>query len=148
MIRQATHEDIPVLIDLGEVMHAESPRFSRLRFSREKLATTLHQLLISPDGFLWVAESDEGVFGGMAAIVGAHWASEDRIASDLALFIDPQHRGGLAVLRLINRFRWWAREKKASIVQVGLTTGVNTEDTARLLERLGLTRCGVILEDI
>jgi len=147
MIRPATHDDLPALLALGARMHAESPRFSRLTFSGVRLRQTLTALIDSPQGFLWVAESDGRVVGGMAAIAVPHWASDDLIATDLALFIDPAHRGGLMPVRLVNRYRWWARDEiKAPIVQVGVTTGVQTETTAQLYERLGLTRCGVILE--
>ena len=147
MIRPANPFDLPQLLDLGARMHAESPRFSRLAFSRARLHDTLRHLMTHPLGFLWVAMDGEAVIGGMAAIASQHWASNDLLATDLALFIDPAHRGGLSPVRLVNRYRWWAtHEIKARIVQVGVTTGVQTETTAQLFERLGLKRCGVILE--
>ncbi len=148
MIRPASAFDLPQLLDLGELMHAESPRFSRLTFSRARLHDTLRGLLTHPGGFLWVGEEGETLVGGMAAVAAPHWASDDLLATDLALFVRPDHRGGLLPLRLVNRYRWWAaHEMKASIVQVGVTTGVQTETTAQLYERLGLKRCGVILEE-
>ncbi|WP_439587493.1 GNAT family N-acetyltransferase [Hydrogenophaga sp.] len=145
MIRPANALDLPVLLDLGERMHAESPRFSRLTFSRARLHDTLRGLLDSPAGFLWVAEHAQ-VIGGMAGIIGPHWASDDLVATDLALFIDERQRGGMSTVRLVAQYRQWARERGARIVQVGVTTGVQTEQTARLYERLGLARCGLILE--
>lgn len=145
MIRPANLYDIPALLDLGERMHAESPRFSRLTFSRARLHDTLRMLIDNPLGFVWVAE-EEQLIGGMVAMASPHWASTDLIATDLALFIEPSRRGSLAPVRLINRYRWWGREIGAVITQVGCTTGVETEKTAQLFERLGLTRCGVILE--
>ena len=146
MIRPATTSDLLALIDLGERMHAESPRFSRLTFSRERLGATLSSLLGNPLGFLWVAEADGKVIGGMAGLIAQHWASEDRVATDLALFIDERMRGGMATARLITEYKHWAWKLGAVIVQVGVTTGVQTEQTARLYERLGLARCGLILE--
>jgi len=128
-------------------MHAESPRFSRLEFVGDKLRATLTQLLEAPGGFLWVAEHEGRLIGGMAAVALPHWCSNDLVASDLALFVAPQHRGGLAVLRLVNRYRKWAQmEMAAAIVQLGVSTGVQTETTTLLFERLGFKRCGAILE--
>lgn len=147
MIRPASAFDLPGLLDLGERMHAESPRFSRLTFSRARLHDTLRHLIESPMGFVWAAENDGVLVGGMVAMASQHWASDDLVATDLALFIDPEYRGGMAPVRLVNQYRFWAtHEMKARIVQVGLTTGVQTEQTARLYERLGLARCGLILE--
>lgn len=145
MIRPANAFDIPALLDLGERMHDESPRFSRLRFSRARLHDTLRMLVDAPLGFVWVAEEDV-LIGGMVAMASPHWASDDLVATDLALFIDPTRRGSLAPVRLVNRYRWWASEIGAVITQVGVTTGVHTEQTATLLERLGLKRCGILLE--
>lgn len=146
MIRPATSQDIPALLVLGERMHAESPRFCHLTFSRARTEQTLLNLIGNPNAFLWVAESEEQVYGGLAAIAVPHWASEDLIATDLALFIDPARRGSLSAVRLVNCYRCWASELGAKIIQMGVTTQVNTEETAQLLERLGMTRCGVILE--
>lgn len=146
MIRPANAMDIPVLLDLGERMHAESPRFSRLTFSRSRLHDTLRSLIDSPSGFLWVAELNGAVIGGMAGLIAQHWASDDKVATDLALFIDEKQRGGMSTARLITEYKRWAWKHGAHIVQVGVTTGVETEQTARLYERLGLARCGLILE--
>lgn len=146
MIRKATHSDISDLLVLGALMHAESPRFSRLRFSRERLENTLLMVMDAPLGFLWVAEHEEGVIGGLAAIAGPHWCSDDLVANDLALFVDPVHRGGISAVRLVHRYRCWVREIGAVIGQMGVSAGVDTDETVRLYERLGLERCGVILE--
>ncbi|WP_439606866.1 GNAT family N-acetyltransferase [Hydrogenophaga sp.] len=145
MIRPANPFDLPALLDLGERMHAESPRFSRLTFSSARLHNTLRSLLDNPAGFLWVAEQGV-VIGGMAGIIGPHWASDDLVATDLALFIDEKQRGGMSTARLVTEYKRWAHQRGARIVQVGVTTGVQTEQTARLYERLGLARCGLILE--
>lgn len=147
MIRAAVSADLPPLVLLGQRMHAESPRFARLQFAPARLYQTLCAVLESPTGFLWVAEEGDHLIGGMVAIATPHWASDDLVATDLALFIDPDHRGSLAPVRLLNRYRWWAQhEAKAVITQVGITTGVQTENTAQLYERMGFKRCGAILE--
>lgn len=147
MIRAATLEDLSVLIALGEAMHAESPRFSRLEFSSDRLAQTLVGLVEADRGFLWVAENAAGsVIGGMAAVIVPHWCSNDLIATDLALFIEKTARGSLAPMRLLHRYRRWAVERGAVLIQIGVSSGIDTETTAHLYEQLGFSRCGVILE--
>ena len=147
MIRPATLSDLPALLVLGEAMHAESPRFSRLRFDPARLEATLRHVCTSPDGFLWVGlDQRDEVVGGMAAMVVQHWCSTDLIATDLALFMKPAARGSTIPARLVRCYLGWARSQGAKLTQCGVTTGVDTENTARLYERLGMTRCGVILE--
>src|SRR5574341_594562 len=147
MIREATQDDIPALVALGDRIHHESPRWSRLRFSAAKLEDTLCAVEASDEGFLWVALDSQGeIIGGMVGIVCEHWCSHDLVASDLALFVAPEARGTMAPARLVRRYKAWAEFMGAKLTQVGVTTGVHTEQTAALFERLGLKRCGVILE--
>lgn len=145
-IRKATDEDVHALVDLGEHMHAESPRFSRITFSRAQLGYTLGGLVQAPMGFVWVAEEGGRVVGGLAAMAFQHWCSDDIMATDLGLFMEPAHRGGTAAARLVRQYHAWAHGVGAKLIQQGVTTGVHTDQTVRLLERLGMERCGVILE--
>ena len=92
MIRQATREDIPHMIDLGAQMHAES-RFSVLGYDREKVAALFSHLL-DTDQFIEVIERDGVLIGGFAGFVTEHWASKDLVSYDCGLFISPDHRGG------------------------------------------------------
>jgi len=41
MIRPAAPADIPRMVELGRVMHGESPTFCRLQFDADKLASTI-----------------------------------------------------------------------------------------------------------
>lgn len=144
MIRQATHADIPRLVELGAMMHAESPAYSRLAFSPEKLATTLG---VTVDrGFAQVVETDWRVIGGMFGLVVPHWFSDDLQACDLALFIEPQFRGGMAAVRLLRAYGEWAKESGAKQILFGITTGIDVETTQMLCERLGWRRAGVVME--
>lgn len=147
MIREATAHDIPALVALGRAMHDESPRWRRLEYDAEKVTNTLRVLVGEPWGFVWVAEDADGlVVGGMVAAATAHWSSADLVACDLALFVAPAARGGLAPVRLLRAYRAWAHNVGAKLVHVGVTTGVQTDETAALIERCGFRRCGVVLE--
>lgn len=146
MIRPATLEDLPALLAIGEDMAAESPRYSRLRFNRDKLAHMLRLLIEAESGFVRVVDDGCGVAAVMVAMVAEHWMSSDRHASDLALYVEPRARGTMAATELICAYRTWAQEQGAVLVQAGVTTGVFTEKTAQLYEHLGFKRCGVVLE--
>lgn len=144
MLRAATHDDLLRLVELGAAMHAESPTYSRLRFSASKLAATIERAIDT--GFAMVCEVEGVVVGGMLGMVVPHWCSDDLVACDLALFMAPEHRGGMAAVRLLNAYRVWAERSGAVLKQIGATTGVNNEAAAQLFERLGWVRSGIILE--
>lgn len=146
MIRQATHNDIPRMVELGRAMHGESPVFCRLTFDADKLAATIATAIDSPAGFAWVSEHDGVLAGGFLAMVAPHWFSPDLVACDLALFIDPEYRGGMSAVRLISAYVEWAQRRGAALIQIGVMTGVNVDKTEALLHRLGWHRSGLVME--
>lgn len=141
MIRQATFEDIPRMIEIGAVMHKES-RYRELSYCPEKLTPLLK--LIIEHGFAMVAEKDGHVFGLFIGLVEEHWFSTDKIATDLALFVEPGKRGGLAACMLTSAFLDWAESKGAKMTDILINTGVRTEETAKLFDRLGGRSAGLV----
>ena len=146
MIRPAIPADIPRMVELGRVMHGESPVFCRLAFDADKLAATISNVIASQSGFAYVSEHDGTVIGGMLAMVTPHWFSHDLVACDMALFIDPEYRGGMSAVRLLSAYAQWAQGTGAVLVQMGLMTGVNVDKTETLMRRLGWHRSGVVME--
>lgn len=140
MIRTATEQDLPVLIALGESMHQES-RFRSILFVPEKLEITLRSLMQS-GGCVLVAEQSGKIVGGFAGGVCEYFFSNEKMAGDLALFVDPDRRGGIIAAALIKRFIEWSRDSGVKNVELGVSTGVHPEATGALFERLGFARQG------
>lgn len=145
-MREATYFDLPGLLSLGARMHAESPHFSRIAFSEEKLRETLMAVMGAPHGFLWITERDGKIAGVMVAIALQHWCSTDLVASELALFVEREHRGSMIAPRLIKRYLSWADGLGCKQITAGVSTGVNVEKTTALYERLGFKQFGTQLE--
>lgn len=141
MIRPATLDDLPRLLALGRAMHAES-RYSVLSYSADKVLNML--MLVMQRGLVLVAERDGQVIGGFAGIVEPHWFSTDLIATDLALFVEPNKRGGFAAAALVGGFLDWAEQRGAKMTDILINTGVRIEATAKLFDRLGGTQAGLI----
>lgn len=145
-LRDATIDDLTRLVELGRAMHAESPRFSKLRFSAPKLAEQLCGLIVSPSGFMKVVERDGVIIGGLAGAISEHWCSADKVAFDMALFVSPDKRGGMAAAKLVDAFKTWAAGKGAVLTVLGISTGVKTEETAGLYRAIGLKQFGYLFE--
>ena len=147
LYRDATHDDLDALVEMARLMAAESPRFSRLVFSAEKLRTTLAGVIDSPTGFLVVAEEEDRLVGGLAAICAPHWMSDDLVASDLGVFVRPDARGCAARVRaLVQRYVAWADQQGAVLVQLGISTGVSPDRTKSLYELAGMRFAGYLME--
>lgn len=146
MIRPATLDDMPALLALGERMHGESPHFSRGTFSAERLEATLCHVLSDPRNLLAVAIVGGKLAGVAVGILIPHWCSTDLVAVDLAIYTEAEYRGGITGARLVQHFKAWGAASGATNVQAGVTTGIHTEQTARLYEAMGARRIGVLLE--
>jgi GNAT superfamily N-acetyltransferase len=147
MIRMATLDDIPRMVDLGAQMHAESPEFCGMQFDPGRLANTIAAVIGNTGGgFARVLERDGQVIGGLLAMATPHYFSPDLVACDLAMFIAPEHRGGLAAVRLLAAYRDWGRAIGAVKVQLGVMAGIESWMVEALCERLGARRAGVVME--
>jgi N-acetylglutamate synthase-like GNAT family acetyltransferase len=139
MIRRATIADVPDLLALGRKMHAES-WYSYLPFDDEKIANVMELMLA--DGFVCVYEVDGVLSGGMVGCLSQFWFCRETMAHDLALFIDPGRRGGIAAARLVQAFMVWARNAGAQEVSLAVSTGVMIRETGELFEAMGLRHVG------
>lgn len=140
MIRAATHADIPRLVELGTLLH-DTSTYAATSFNPDKVARFLGQL-IDGLGVVFAAEVNGVVVGGFAGAITEQWFSDDLLAYDYSLFIEPSKRQGVMALKLILAFQNWAKAKGAKHIHMGITTGINTEGTARLYTRLGFQYVG------
>ena len=88
-IRPATFDDLNAIVRMGEALHNESPRWSRIRYNRVKAADTIARLIREPFGLVLVATKDDQIIGGIAAIALPHWSSDDVIAEEISFFMEP-----------------------------------------------------------
>lgn len=146
MIRAGTPQDVDVMIDLGRKMHAESPRFSLRKFCPEVVRATLNQLLSIDGGIVLLYERDGHVIGGFLGLIGQDWYSTDLVANDYALFLDPDHRGGIAAARLVKRYIAIAKARGVlpEFIQIGISTGVHVAETEQFFDHIGLRQYGSI----
>lgn len=137
--------DIPTLVELGRRMHAESPRFARLAFDPQRLTAVAAGLIPNPDCCILVGDNDGLLIGMFVGFVMQHFFSTASYASDMALYVTPEERGGTLAVRFLRRFESWAHDKGAAECVPGISTEVEVERTARLYERLGYKRSGLIM---
>ena len=143
MIREATLDDIPAIMEMGRSMAQESPRFARLEWSERKVAKLLRTMILAPAALVLVADEGGAFFLGIAT---EHWMSTDKVAADYAIYVSPERRGSALASAMIDRYKAWAIEQGAKVITLGISTGVHPERTAVLFERKGFTRCAVTFE--
>jgi GNAT superfamily N-acetyltransferase len=142
-IRLAQHADVPAIVAMGRAMHAESPTYRDKSFDPDKVAG-LALALIGGDapGVLLVAQARGELAGLFAGVAVQRWFGHDWVATDIAVYVKPEHRGGSAFARLVRAFEAWAAARGVSDVSIGVTTGVHVDRTVHAYQRLGYTLAG------
>lgn len=120
VIRPATMQDIPRIIDLIEKLAAA---VNGLTVDRIKTGETLAGLLADPAGVVLVSGG-----GFIAGRVAETFINRDRVAFEMGWFAED--RSGL---RLLRAFEAWARERGASMIAMSCAGGT----ARRILERAG-----------
>jgi N-acetylglutamate synthase-like GNAT family acetyltransferase len=105
MIRQANKFDMDAIIELLRKYQKNSP-LDALRYANdEEYIRKLLTELLSGMGFIFLAEKDNVIIGMLiAAIFPNIWNPKAKQCSEVAYWVDPEFRGGLAAYRLITAY--------------------------------------------
>jgi GNAT superfamily N-acetyltransferase len=141
-IRRATAEDFPRLVELGHAMHQESPRFSKMPYSEEKIMTLLGGMCYHDNAIVLVAEREAEIVGMMLGFVAEQFFGPSKTASELVVYVTPEHRGGTVAPRLIYVFEDWAKWHGCAEIVLGVSTEVAADRTAKFYQRMGYAHSG------
>lgn len=134
MIRKAEKYDIPAILALGSAMHVES-RYSRFDYDEEKYRGLVERVI--SHGIALVAEANGEVAGVFLGVVSPHFFGNDLCSTDFIQYVLPRFRGGMTGIRLIKTYIEEARRAGVKDICIGNSSGIATERTGKLYERLG-----------
>lgn len=134
-IRPATEADVSAILVLTARMHTESPRYSKHGFAVDK-AEQLIRFLIA-NQVVFVADRDTELIGFFAGVITEHYLSLDKYATDIGVYVTPEHRGGSTFARLVFAFEKWAKEHEVRELVLGVSTEIHADKTVRMYERMG-----------
>lgn len=129
MIRPATPQDVPALVELGRFFHAASP-YAHLPYVPERVATTLQHLMVT--GFVVVSEVD-GIKGMSAAMAGPMWFSDVPAAQELFWWSD----GSGEAHELRAALEDWAKDQGCALFVMVCLENDKAPVLARLYRRDG-----------
>jgi hypothetical protein len=133
MLREAELEDILDLLILSKEFSKLNPL--SLKFNMEKTQESFVNVITSDDSIVLVWEEDDSVVGFLTGVVITTAFSHDKVAVELAWFMNPEHRDGRKAARMLSKFESWAKEKGCKIVSVGDTESVT--DLEKIYTRKG-----------
>lgn len=92
----------------------------------------------SPNIFLLVCRDDSGAATGfLLGYVQPQWYSQELEGVQEFLWIEPEHRGGLTLRRLMRRFEVECAARGAAFITIGVSSGERVEAFSRLARRMG-----------
>ena len=118
MIREATEDDIPRIVEMGRRFIQESPYKDFMAENPEQMRTLVEQIIESPKGRILLSDKNGIVIGMLALIVFPHFASGEMVAGEVFWWVNPEARAGSTGLKLMRKAEQLATEMGAVKMQV------------------------------
>lgn len=140
-IRTAQLEDIPDIVRLAQRFLLTTPYGRLFRFEPARIAQLAEKVLEL--GTIWVAEclpypetGETRLVGFLAVVEGLEPYSGQAYAEEVAWFVEPEHRRGVAGPRLLEAFEKWGRDKNLTFCKMVAPVEVGS-DLAGFLNKRG-----------
>jgi GNAT superfamily N-acetyltransferase len=142
--RLAVELDVPAVTDLICEFHGVS--FQRnVDFDWGKMEDWVSDRVNDDGSLVLGCWSGDFLVGAIVGLTFLPPYSNRLVAGDYIWYVRPEHRGGMAGVRLMKMFEDWARDVGAVQILTGATSGINSKRSAALLERLGFVPTGASL---
>ena len=137
IIRDATEDDIPSIVVLGEYFYHEAGWHDVAEWDAQSITLTLHNLVKSDDGIL-VVLSRKGVISGMAGglVYPLYFNMHHRTGQELFWWVSPEERIGAGRM-LLETLEERARDRGADSWAMVALDRVRPTAVAALYQRRG-----------
>ncbi len=149
-VRNAEVRDTPKLIEMGRLMHGESPRYKGSDFCDEKVNELIQNMINLEQGFIVVAEDvqdkEKGpvIIGMMLGFITEEYFGKSLSACDLLVYVDHEFRASKAAILMIRGYESWANAQGVRTIQLGISAGINVEQTKSFYNKMGFQDAGYI----
>lgn len=137
-VRRGTIEDIDALVDMGERFFAFSAFSEFTPLDPDSVRNSLLSLL--DGGVVFVAEHEQQIVGGIVGMMTSVWFNQNvRTATELAWWVDEEHRTTSAGIKLYRAFESWAAEQGAQAIVMSDLVIRGAAPAENLFMKLGFT---------
>jgi GNAT superfamily N-acetyltransferase len=107
-VRKATQGDVFNIVFSVKQFCKSVPHRAWGRFNAEKVSTLVHSLINDREGFVYVVDYKGDIVGALIGVIADLAISDDTVAQELMLWIDPEHRNNRAALELLDTYVKWS----------------------------------------
>lgn len=97
----------------------------------------------SPNIFLLVCRDAGAATGFLLGCIQPQWYSHELEGVQEFLWVEPEHRGGLTLRRLMRRFEVECAARGAAFLKIGVSSGEKVEAFSKLAAHMGYRPGGV-----
>lgn len=149
LVRDAYVEEVFRMTEISRDVLQETEVYRDLAFDMEKSANYIYGAIAKQPGWFCkvIAERfSDKVVGGLVAACEVTLFGPDKIAYDVTMMIDKEHRGRCIpeLVRIVDLYREWALEQGAKVVKIGISSGMNIDKASQFLERMDFKRIGAM----
>ena len=136
IIRKATIDDLDQIVEMANRFIAFAPHGSLIKHTTDEITHTVCLFLKS--GVVFVIDVDGKAVGILAAMMTSVWYSPStKVAHEMMWWVNEEHRGTIASIKLIRTYENWAREQGAQIIAMCDLVIEGHEPVGTTLNRLG-----------
>jgi len=104
-VRDASHFDIPILLDMLRNYRSMTPLPFLAEANDVEYVTNMLTMLMAGKGIVLVAEHEDVVGMLIAGISPSAWSPKHFLMTEMAYWVEPDSRGGTAGYRLLVEYR-------------------------------------------
>lgn len=147
MIRNATHSDIAVMLDIGRETLKNSPSYP-VDMDDYKASYSIRRCISDRNMCAFVAEVDGKVVGFILGMHEEHFFSRECYATDLVFCVGKEHAE--QAVWLLRRFLRWAKGfSKVKSIMLGISSGMDLDGRlGELYKRHGFSHAGGLFVNI
>jgi GNAT superfamily N-acetyltransferase len=136
VIRAATHEDIPRVVEMGRRFHNAAELYDIAPFDAGSVTDMVSTLIDNPMGGLFVAEGEGGLIGMTGGLLYPFYFNGDHLTGqEIFWWVEPEHRG--VGSQLFDALEAWAKEAGAKSFSMIALEKLTPEILGRIYRRRG-----------
>jgi hypothetical protein len=132
LIRRARYAEYDRILHLGSLFHAGAKHSHG--YNKDHAAEMLDSCVWSDDRVALVYTVRDEIVGFLLGSLSITWQGGEVVASELAWFVEQEHRG-FGAIKLVHAFENWATERGATAIAMADIEGLT--DLQSTYERLG-----------
>ena len=144
IVQEPTDRQLLDAVTLGAAFIQESPVYRSLAPTVDKMIEYAYTARANPASFFAVAVRGDTCHGFIIGERAPYGFTDTEFAYDRMLYVAQDRRGGAAARALIEAFEQWCTQHNVVRIMLGVTTGLHTDATEKLYNKLGYTTIGVV----